>query len=146
MPSRPIPSPASLEGPCQLGSRRVSAGEVVRHVVNHYLSRLDLKIDIETALLIVTSGVSTAAIRTGTCERTLRRRFLRAGTTCRRFVSAVRSEAALVLLGLGIPTHVAARRLGYLRTGSLGRFLRLHLGRGVGHLRGRRPTASGPFH
>ena len=125
-------SPAAVT-PLPPGDRR--AETVVRKIVRTRAVpfRANIPEDVAVALVIVRPRVASRAA--GVSERTLRRHFVREGSTITAFAAGVRLQAARELYSLGWDTDGAASALGYSSPAAFRRFLRQSSGMGVCRLR-----------
>ena len=91
----------------------------------------------QAAVALVIEGLKQASRHAGVSGRTLRRRFVRGGSSISGFVAAARLAAARELFARGWSTGEAAEALGYSSAAAFRRFLRQNAGVGVWSLRKR---------
>lgn len=92
----------------------------------------------DDALLLL--GVRATAERLGVSERTLRRRYARAGTRLHDRIDELRRERTLELLRGGLPVSVIALRLGFASSQTFARWVRRAFGATATGLRRRLRT------
>lgn len=81
-------------------------------------------LDVEGALVLVTSGVEALARFLGCSSRTIRRRLLAADCRPKEFVDRVRRRMTATGLTVPVPTSVVAAWLGFSSTSSYRRWVR----------------------
>ena len=137
MPAEPLPIALELpRGSVPVASLvNHQAGDVVREVLRRRSvpCPVDLPEDLIVALVIVGPRQVSRTVRIS--ERTLRRHFVRGGSTVTAFAGQVRLEAARELFSRGWDTDRAAAAFGYSGAAAFRRFLRQRSGQGVWSLR-----------
>ena len=91
----------------------------------------------DDAFALVAHGLREVAQRTAVSERTIRRRFVAAGTPVHVVVRRVRMEVTRSALVASVPTTVIARWLGFTNPEAYRRFVRREMGVSIREMRAR---------
>ncbi len=115
---------------------RYPGWDELRAVVRAVISDTGL-LEEDDALALVAHGLREVALRKAVSERTIRRRFVAAGTPVHTVVYRVRIEATRCVLAASVPTTVIARWLGFTNTEAYRRFVRREMGMSIREMKHR---------